>query len=161
MSFSTSSYYELRKVVNIIIQPLIASSKAMPFLQFKCAMALRMGKRRYLSGASGQAEGQLSSAPSRLAWQLQRLFHPDLTLLLLQIDPCQRTLNSSSPRMRHGSGMNLEVLPLKHERRILGQWSNPVSGSRKSQASSPWAQQHTVQPVPSWRNHIQGWMNAR
>ena len=42
----------------------------------KCAMALKMGKRRYLSG---QAEGQLSPAPSRLAWQLQRLFLPDLT----------------------------------------------------------------------------------
>ena len=25
-----------------------------------------------------------------------------------------------------------EVLVLKHESRILGQWSNPVSGSRKS-----------------------------
>ena len=32
-----------------------------------------------------------------------------------------------------------EVLALKHESRILGQWSNPVSGSRKSQASSSWA----------------------
>ena len=27
-----------------------------------------------------------------------------------------------------------KVLALKHEGRILGQWSNPVSGSRKSQA---------------------------
>ena len=50
-----------------------------------------------------------------------------------------------------------DVLALKHESRILGQWSNskPVSGSRKNQASSPWAKQHIVQPVPSWRNHIQ------
>ena len=37
-----------------------------------------------------------------------------------------------------------EVLALKHKSRILGQWSNPVSGSRKSQASSPWAKQHRV-----------------
>ena len=34
-----------------------------------------------------------------------------------------------------------EVLALKHDSRILGQWSNPVSGSRKSQASSPWDKQ--------------------
>ena len=40
--------------------------------------------------------------------------------------------------------MTAEVLALKHESRILGQWSNPVSGSRKSQASSPWAKQHRV-----------------
>ena len=32
-----------------------------------------------------------------------------------------------------------KVLALKHESRILGQWSNPVCGSWKSQASSPWA----------------------
>ena len=32
-----------------------------------------------------------------------------------------------------------EVLALKHESMILGQWSNPVSGSRKSQARSTWA----------------------
>ena len=32
-----------------------------------------------------------------------------------------------------------EVLALKHESRILRQRSNPVSGSRKSQTSSPWA----------------------
>ena len=38
--------------------------------------------------------------------------------------------------------MTAEVIALKHESRILGQWSNPVSGSRKSQASSPWAKQH-------------------
>ena len=38
----------------------------------------------------------------------------------------------------------LEILALKHESRILGKWSNPVSGSRMSQASSPWAKQHSV-----------------
>ena len=27
-----------------------------------------------------------------------------------------------------------------------------------SQASSLWAKQRSAQPVPSWRNHIQGWM---
>ena len=37
-----------------------------------------------------------------------------------------------------------EVLALKHESRIIGQPSNPVFGSRKSQASSPWAKQHIV-----------------
>ena len=47
---------------------------------------------------------------------------------------------------------------LKHESesRILGQWSNPVSGSSKSQASSQCAKQYRIYPVPSWRNHIQG-----
>ena len=30
-----------------------------------------------------------------------------------------------------------EVLALKHEGRILGQWSNPKSGSRKRQAWGP------------------------
>ena len=37
-----------------------------------------------------------------------------------------------------------EVLALKHERGILGQRSNSVSVSRKSQDSSPWAKQHRV-----------------
>ena len=37
-----------------------------------------------------------------------------------------------------------EVLALKHESRILGQWSNPVSGSRKSRASSPWAKHQSL-----------------
>ena len=37
-----------------------------------------------------------------------------------------------------------EVIALKHESRILGQLSNPVSGSRKSQSSSPWAKHHRV-----------------
>ena len=35
-----------------------------------------------------------------------------------------------------------EILALKHESRILGQWSNPVSGARKSQSSSLWDTQH-------------------
>ena len=35
-----------------------------------------------------------------------------------------------------------EVLALKQDSRILGQWSNPVCGSRKRQASSPWAKQN-------------------
>ena len=38
----------------------------------------------------------------------------------------------------------IEILALKHESRILGKRSNPVSGSRKSQASSPWVKQHRV-----------------
>ena len=33
-----------------------------------------------------------------------------------------------------------------------------VYGSWKSQASSPWAKQHRAEHVPSWRNHLQGWM---
>ena len=37
-----------------------------------------------------------------------------------------------------------EILALKHESGILGQWSNRVSGSWKSQVSSLWAKQHTV-----------------
>ena len=35
-----------------------------------------------------------------------------------------------------------EILPLKHRSRILGQWANPVSGSRKSQANTPSAKHH-------------------
>ena len=59
-----------------------------------------------------------------------------------------------------------EILALKNKSSILGKWSNPVSGARKSQASSPWAKQHRVYPVihgpvPSWKNHIEGWMNVR
>ena len=47
-----------------------------------------------------------------------------------------------------------------HESRILGQWSNPVSGSRKSQAKFSIGQ--TAQSyVPLWINHIQGWKNVR
>ena len=45
-------------------------------------------------------------------------------------------------RSRGGSGT--EVPALKHESRILGQWSNPVSVSRKSLASSPWAKLHSL-----------------
>ena len=37
-----------------------------------------------------------------------------------------------------------EVLALKHESMINGQWSDPVSGSMKSQASFPWDKHHTV-----------------
>ena len=33
-------------------------------------------------------------------------------------------------------GSETDVLALKNESKILGQWSIPVSGSRKSQASS-------------------------
>ena len=54
-----------------------------------------------------------------------------------------------------------EILALKLGSRILGQWSNTVSSSRKTQASFPWAKQHRVYPVPSWRNHVQGWMNVQ
>ena len=42
-----------------------------------------------------------------------------------------------------------EVHALRHERRILGQLSIPVSGSRKSQASSLRTKQHRAQPVQS------------
>ena len=40
------------------------------------------------------------------------------------------------------SAFSAEVLALKHESRILGLWSNPVSGSRKSHTSFPWAKQY-------------------
>ena len=40
--------------------------------------------------------------------------------------------------------LQAEILVLKQESSILGQWSNPESGSRKSQANSPWAKQHRV-----------------
>ena len=36
----------------------------------------------------------------------------------------------------------------------------PFIWSSRSKASSPWAKQHRVKPVPSWRNHTQGWMNV-
>ena len=44
--------------------------------------------------------------------------------------------------IKKGKKAGPEVLALKHESRILRQWSNPVSGSRKTQASCPWAKQH-------------------
>ena len=51
--------------------------------------------------------------------------------------------NTQPPHSHHQISLSeAEVLALKHESRIFGQWSNPVSGSRKSQASSPWAKQH-------------------
>ena len=37
-----------------------------------------------------------------------------------------------------------DVLTLKHESRILGQLSNPISGARKSQTSSPWSKQQSI-----------------
>ena len=43
-----------------------------------------------------------------------------------------------------GRPFKAEVLALKHKSRILGQWSNPVSGLRKSPASSLWVKQHRV-----------------
>ena len=45
---------------------------------------------------------------------------------------------------RWRAGRRSEVLALKHESWIIGPSSNPVSCSRKSQASSPWAKQHRV-----------------
>ena len=68
-----------------------------------------------------------------------------------------RPENTRNEQMNECENCSLaEVLTLRHESRIFGQWSNPVSGSRKSQASSPWSKQHRAPPVPSWRNHIQG-----
>ena len=43
-----------------------------------------------------------------------------------------------------GAAAQSEFLALKQESRILGQWSNLVSGSRKNQASSPWAKQQCL-----------------
>ena len=42
-----------------------------------------------------------------------------------------------------------DILFLKHDSSIFKQSSNPVCGSRKSQASSPWAKLHRAQPVHS------------
>ena len=39
--------------------------------------------------------------------------------------------------MMHSTPLDTEVLALKHESRIRGPWSNAVSGSRMSHASSP------------------------
>ena len=53
-----------------------------------------------------------------------------------------------------------DIIFLKHACSIIRQSSNPVCGSWNCQASSPWAKQHRAEPVPSWRNHIQGWMTV-
>ena len=45
---------------------------------------------------------------------------------------------------RRSLDLPAEVLALKQESRILGQWSNPVPSSRKIQANSPWAKHHRV-----------------
>ena len=47
-------------------------------------------------------------------------------------------------QQQNSQNSQAEILVLKHDSRILGQWSNPVVGSWKSQASSPWAKQHRV-----------------
>ena len=75
----------------------------------------------------------------------------------LNCSHARRSFNRSSRK----EGEMCKVLALKHESRILGQRSNPVSGSRKSQASSPWAKQNRAQPFTSWIHHILGWMNVR
>ena len=54
--------------------------------------------------------------------------------------PQPNSYDSNHPR----SGGAAEVLALKHESGILGQWSNPVSGSGKSQASSLWLEMCTT-----------------
>ena len=43
--------------------------------------------------------------------------------------------SSSTTLLVKTLGLETEILALKHQRRIIGRWSNPVSGSRKSQAS--------------------------
>ena len=73
---------------------------------------------------------------------------------------CRKTLTKMkgrrllSPLKLIPNGLGLEtdccdvnawcVLALKHKSRILGQWSDPVYGSRKSQASYPWAKPHII-----------------
>ena len=66
-----------------------------------------------------------------------------------------RSPNEKEADWRQRRQMDLEVssevLTLKQESRILGQWSNnTASGSRKSQASSPWAKHHRIYPVQLW-----------
>ena len=53
-----------------------------------------------------------------------------------------------------------DILFLKYACSILRQSSEPVCGLWKSQDSSLWAKQHRAWPVPSWRNHIQGWVTV-
>ena len=53
-----------------------------------------------------------------------------------------------------------DILFINHDSSTFRQSSNPVCGSWKSQASSLWAKQHRGKPVPSRRNHIQGWMTV-
>ena len=69
----------------------------------------------------------------------------------LKMDFSEWMPNLISPSLTDGRqarkclrGRTTEVLALKHESRILGQWSTPMSGSRKSQASSPWAKQQSL-----------------
>ena len=44
--------------------------------------------------------------------------------------------SESAEQLKGGAESPSEVLALKHEIRIHGQWSDPVSGSMKSQAST-------------------------
>ena len=45
---------------------------------------------------------------------------------------------------RRGWGLEAEILALKHESQIFVLSSNPICGSWKCQAGSPWAQKHRV-----------------
>ena len=64
------------------------------------------------------------------------------------------------PRILLAGRERPEVLALKHESRILGQWTNPVSGS-KGRTKPVLQTAQILSPVPSWRNHMEGWMNVR
>ena len=68
---------------------------------------------------------------------------------VVMLSPCDawefsRLSNAMSALIVGVGGRKAEILALKHESRILGQWSFPVCGSRKIQAGSPWAKQHRV-----------------
>ena len=77
-------------------------------------------------------------------------------LLAINMSMCDKKLSSLLGPKSNGPCSKAR----ERESRILRQWSSPVSGSRTSQASSPWAKQHRDSPVPSWRNHIQDWMTV-
>ena len=64
------------------------------------------------------------------------------------------------PRILLAGRERPEVLALKHESRILGQWTNPVSGS-KGRTKPVLQTAQILSPVPSWRNHMECWMNVR
>ena len=63
-------------------------------------------------------------------------------------------------RGRRRESLKADILFPKHVSSIIRQSPNPVCGSWKIQASYPWQKQHRAQIVPSWRNHIHGWMNV-
>ena len=93
-------------------------------------------KNALQTGASGYEKVFSVSSPL-LAWAAWQLQHSPTACRTFQKIFYKAFFTPCLPRL-----YLIEVLALMHESRILRQWSNPVSGSRKSQASSPWSKQH-------------------